>query len=109
MITNRLASDIKDGVLCVIFQQTRSQAENRELAIELFVEPLRYALRQVPIRKKARVSKEAKLRRLEGKQQRSLLKSGRAERVPDEDYSLVSCLNFPPIFKMTAHKLFELC
>ena len=53
----------------VISQQTRGQAENKELAIERFVELLQDALKQVPIRKKTRVSKGAKLRSLEEKKQ----------------------------------------
>ena len=82
----RLASRIgKDGLLRVISQQTRSQVENKELAVERLVELMGDALRQVPIRKKTRVSKGAKLRRLEEKTRRSLLKSKRSERVPDED------------------------
>jgi ribosome-associated protein len=45
IIGRRLASRIgKDGVLRVISQQTRSQATNRELAIERFVELLRDAV-----------------------------------------------------------------
>jgi ribosome-associated protein len=69
----------------VTSQQTRSQLENKEPAIERFVELLRDALRKVPIRKKTRISKGAKLRRLEGKKQYGLLKSERSERVPVED------------------------
>ena len=75
----------EDGVLRVISQQTRSQAANRELAIERFAELLREALKQAPKRKKTRVSKGAKLRRLEEKKQRGLLKSRRSKRVPVED------------------------
>jgi ribosome-associated protein len=68
LIMSRLQNRIgKNGVLRVISQQTRSQPENRELAIERFVELLRDAAKQVPIRKKTRVSKGAKLRRLEEK------------------------------------------
>lgn len=85
LLMRRLANRInKDGVLRIISQQTRSQAANRELAIERFLELLRDALRQVPIRKKTRVSRAAKLRRLEEKGQRSLLKQERAK-VPVED------------------------
>jgi ribosome-associated protein len=51
----------EDGVLLVVSQKTRSQAENKELAMECFVELLRDALKQVPIRKKTRVSKGAKM------------------------------------------------
>ncbi len=69
----------------MISQQTRSQVENSELAIERFGELLQEALKQVPIRKKTRVSKAAKLRRLEEKKQHSLLKTERSKKVPVED------------------------
>jgi ribosome-associated protein len=59
--------------------------ENKELAVERFVELMGDALRQVPIRRKTRVSKGAKLRRLEEKKQHSMLKSERSKRVPFED------------------------
>jgi ribosome-associated protein len=86
LIMSRLESRIgKDGLLRVISQQTRSQVENKELAIERFAELLRDALKQVPIRKKTRVSKGAKLRRLEEKKQQSMLKKERSKRVPVED------------------------
>ena len=76
----------EDGVLRVISQQTRSQAENKELAVGGGVaELIQDALRRVPIRKKTRVSKGAKLRRLEEKKQHSLLEDERAKRVPIED------------------------
>jgi ribosome-associated protein len=83
LIMSRLQNRIgKNGVLRVISQKTRSQAENRELAMERFTELLRVALKQVPIRKNTRVSKGAQLRRLEEKKQRGILESRRAERVP---------------------------
>ncbi|MGC9967863.1 MAG: alternative ribosome rescue aminoacyl-tRNA hydrolase ArfB [Syntrophobacteraceae bacterium] len=86
LVISRLKTRIgKDGLLRVISQQTRSQLENRELAVERFVELVKDAVRQVPIRKKTRVSKGAKLRRLEEKRQHSLLKSKRSKRVPVED------------------------
>ncbi|MGA2403614.1 MAG: alternative ribosome rescue aminoacyl-tRNA hydrolase ArfB [Syntrophobacteraceae bacterium] len=86
LILRRLATRIgKDGLLRVISQQTRSQVENKELAIERFAELLRDALERVPLRKKTRVSKGAKLRRLEEKRQRSILKSVRSKKVPVED------------------------
>ena len=69
----------------VISQQTRSQAENKELAIERFAELLQDALKMVPIRKKTRVSKGAKLRRLEEKKQHGILKQARSKKVPVED------------------------
>lgn len=83
---DRLATRIgKNGLLRVISQQTRSQVENKELAIERFAELLREALKQLPIRKKTRVSKGAKHRRLEEKKQRGLLKLERSKRLPVED------------------------
>lgn len=85
LIARRLATRIgKDGVLRVICQQTRSQLENRELAIERFAQILRDAMKQVPVRKKTRVSKGAKLRRLEEKRKHSFIKRERT-RSPLED------------------------
>ncbi len=75
----------KDGVHQVVSQHTRSQVENKELAIERLAELLRDALKQVPIRKKTRASKGAKLRRLEEKKQRSIQKQERSKKVPIED------------------------
>jgi hypothetical protein len=53
--------------------------------VERFVELVREAVRQVPIRKKTRVSRAAKERRLDEKRQRSVLKGERSKRVPLED------------------------
>lgn len=86
LLMRRLATRIgKDGVLRVISQQTRSQMENKELATERFAELLRDALKQMPMRKKTRVSKGAKLRRLEEKKQRGILKQERSKKLPIED------------------------
>ncbi len=86
LVTARLANRIgKDGVMRVISQQTRSQVENKELAVGRFVELMQDALRQVPTRKKTRVSKGAKLRRLEEKKQHGMLKTERSKKVPIED------------------------
>ncbi|MDR3553150.1 MAG: alternative ribosome rescue aminoacyl-tRNA hydrolase ArfB [Syntrophobacteraceae bacterium] len=86
LVMRRLATRIgKNGVLRVISQQTRSQVENKELAMERFAELMRNALKQVPVRKKTRVSKGAKERRLEEKKQHGLLKSRRSDRIPVED------------------------
>ncbi len=80
LIVSRLGSRIdKDGVLRVVSQSTRSQLSNRELAIERFIELLQTALKQLPVRKKTRVSKGAKLRRLEEKKHRASLKSQRSK------------------------------
>ena len=73
LISRRLENRIsKDGVLRVISQKTRSQAANLELAVERFIELLRNAVKQALTRKRTRVSREAKLRRLEEKKQHSL-------------------------------------
>jgi ribosome-associated protein len=72
----------RDGFLQVISQQTRSQGANRELAIERFVELLRDAEKQLPIRKKIRVSRAAKLRRMEEKKQHSIQKQQRLKKSP---------------------------
>lgn len=86
LIASRLGSRIgKDGVLRVVSQSTRSQFYNREAAIERFVELMQAALHRLPIRKRTRVSKGAKLRRLENKKQRGSLKQERSKRVPIED------------------------
>ena len=85
LVLSRLKTRIgKDGVLRVISQQTRSQAENKVLAVERFAELLRDALRQAPMRKKTRVSKGTKLRRLEEKKQRSVVKHGRAKTIIED-------------------------
>ena len=55
------------------------------MAVGRFVESMQDALRRVPIRKKTRVSKGAKLRRLEEKKQHGILKHERAKKVPVED------------------------
>ncbi len=86
LVEGRLKTRVsKDGILRVISQQTRSQVENKELAIVRFVELMRDALKQVPIRKKTRVSKGAKERRLEEKKQRGIQKQERSKRVPIEE------------------------
>ncbi len=85
-VMRRLSTHIgKDRVLRAVSQQTRSQAENRELARERFLELLRDAVKQVPVRKKTRVSKGAKLHLLEEKKQHSILKTERSKRVSTED------------------------
>ena len=52
LVSRRLENRIgKDGVMRVISQQTRSQAENKELAIERFAELLQDALKHGPDKK----------------------------------------------------------
>ncbi len=86
LIVCRLGSRVgKDRILRVVSQSTRSQLANREAAVERFVELMRAALHQLPIRKKTRVSRVAKERRLEEKKQRGSVKRERSKRVSIED------------------------
>jgi len=82
LISRRLGSRIsKEGVLRVISQQTRSQLANREAAVARFVSLLKAALQEAKPRKKTRVRITAKLRRLDEKRRRSLLKRRRSAKV----------------------------
>ena len=79
-ICSRLSTRVsKDGVLRVISQRHRSQAANRDAAVERFVELLKGALAELPPRKKTTVSKRARQRRLDEKKQHSLKKKQRAK------------------------------
>ena len=79
LIFVQLATRIsKEGVLRVVSQQTRSQAANRQLATERFVQLLQDALRQKPERKPTKVSAVAKEKRLADKKHRSHLKRERS-------------------------------
>ena len=64
-------------------QDTRSQARNRELALERLQSRLAAALRQQRPRRSTRPTRASKERRLEGKRQRSNVK--RARKRPDAD------------------------
>jgi len=79
-IMTRLRTRVnKDGILRVVAQRHRSQAANREVAVERFVELLQETLKPVKARKKTRISPAAKKRRLNGKKRRSRLKQDRAK------------------------------
>ena len=78
LIENRLANRVnKDGVLRVISQQTRSQSENRQIALQRFIELMQTALKKIPIRKKTKITRSAKQQRLKSKKQRSKIKQQR--------------------------------
>ncbi len=79
IITRWRARVNKYGVLRVAAQRHRSQAANREAAIERFVELLQETFKPVKVRKKTRISLAAKKRRLNGKRRRSRLKQERAK------------------------------
>ncbi len=68
----------KDGVLRVVCQRHRTQGANRAGALERFVELLRGALAEAPLRKATRVPRAAKARRLEAKKRRATVKAARA-------------------------------
>lgn len=69
----------KEGVLRIVSQRHRSQAANREAAIERFVELLQETLKPIKSRRKTRISLAAKKRRLNGKKRWSRLKQERAK------------------------------
>jgi ribosome-associated protein len=86
LIFARLATRIsKQGVLRVVSQKTRSQAANRELALERFVQLLQQALEQRPERKPTKVPSAAKQKRVDEKKQRGKLKRERGWKVTPED------------------------
>ena len=84
-LRERLATRItKDGVLHVTSQRHRTQAANREAAVERFAELVRDNLREEPPRKRTRPSRAAKARRLEEKRRRSHRKRERTAPIPTE-------------------------
>jgi ribosome-associated protein len=82
-LRERLATRItRDGVLQVTSQKHRTQAANREAAMERFAELLRENLREEPPRKKTRPSRAAKARRLDAKRRQSQRKRERSTPFP---------------------------
>jgi ribosome-associated protein len=80
ILQHRLKGRInKQGILRIIGQETRSQADNREAVIHRFVEMVNAALKRPPVRKKTKVSYGAKLRRLEEKKHQSRIKQIRSK------------------------------
>ena len=81
-ILSRLTTRVnKKGVLRVVSQKYRSQAANRETALERFVELLREALKEEKPREKRKVSRAAKQRRLDEKRRRGLIKRERSQQL----------------------------
>jgi ribosome-associated protein len=70
----------KDGIIRVVSQKFRTQKANRRAVVERLQELLRAALKTKPVRKKTKVPEWARLRRLEEKKRRSILKRQRAEK-----------------------------
>jgi ribosome-associated protein len=70
----------KDGVIRVVSQKFRTQKANRRAAVERLQQLLKDVLKNKPVRKKTKVPERARLRRLEEKKRRSMLKRQRAEK-----------------------------
>jgi ribosome-associated protein len=78
-LTERLATRItREGVLRVTSQRHRTQAANREAALERFAELLREALAPEVPRRPTKVPRAARRRRLEDKRRRSERKRERS-------------------------------
>ena len=85
LIRSRLATRInKEGILQVTSQRTRSQELNRADVLERFVELLREALHQEPPRIPTRVSRAAKIKRVEEKKKRTEIKVARSRKGWDD-------------------------
>jgi len=77
-ITKHLRSRINDeGVLRIVAGESRSQWQNRELAVEQFIALLKKALKPEKKRVKTKVSRAAKEQRLQSKKRRSDVKKMR--------------------------------
>lgn len=70
----------KNGIIRVVSQKYRTQKANRRAAVGRLQQLLRGALKTKPVRKKTKVPERARLRRLEEKKRRSMLKRQRAEK-----------------------------
>lgn len=68
----------KDGILRVVCQEGRDQAQNRELAVEKLVELIRESLDRPPPRRATKPTRSSKARRIAGKRLRSEVKKMRS-------------------------------
>jgi ribosome-associated protein len=84
-LRERLGTRItRAGVLQVTSQRHRTQAANRDAAVERFAELVREALQEEAPRKQTRPSRAAKARRVEAKRRQSERKRQRSAPVPWE-------------------------
>jgi ribosome-associated protein len=84
-LRERLATRItRAGFLQVTSQKHRTQAENREAAVERFAELLREGLHEEAPRRPTKVPRAAKRRRIEAKRQRGQKKKERTGRIDVE-------------------------
>ena len=72
---NRINSE---GVLKITVQETRSQFQNKEIALKKFKDLITLALHKPKKRIRTKVSKGAKEKRLQNKKKRSEIKRGRS-------------------------------
>lgn len=80
-ILSRLANRIdKNSCIRVVAQKYRTQAANKNLAIDRFLELLTNALQRRTIRKKTKIPRSVVEKRLKDKRHRSILKKQRSER-----------------------------
>lgn len=78
-ILHRLGNRVsKEGVLQVSSTQSRSQHANREEALQRFIILVAGALKELPVRRKTRISRAAKERRLQTKKRKSMIKLSRS-------------------------------
>ncbi|HJX28970.1 MAG TPA: alternative ribosome rescue aminoacyl-tRNA hydrolase ArfB [Thermoanaerobaculia bacterium] len=84
-LSERLATRItRAGFLQVTSQKHRTQAENREAAVERFAELLREGLHEEAPRRPTKIPRAAKRRRIEAKRQRGQKKKERTGRIEVE-------------------------
>ncbi|OHB55708.1 MAG: hypothetical protein A2173_05670 [Planctomycetes bacterium RBG_13_44_8b] len=76
----------KTGAIRIVSQKYRTQGANRKAAVEKLSRLLLDSLKKPLVRRKTKIPLAAKLRRLEGKRHRSLLKQHRAKRSSAEDF-----------------------
>jgi len=69
------------GILWINVQQTRSQAGNRELALQRFVELLAQVLVKPRFRKKTRIPRKVQEERIAEKKRRSRVKANRSPKI----------------------------
>lgn len=82
LIRDRLKTRInKEGILRVISQRYRTQASNRDAAIERLASLLRGSLQEGLPRRETKIPKAAKERRLDEKKRRSRIKERRSKPV----------------------------
>jgi ribosome-associated protein len=79
-LANRIAND---GLLSVTCQESRSQLDNKQGAVERLIGLLRGALTEKPKRIKTKVPKSAKLKRLDKKKRHSEIKKMRSSTTID--------------------------